>query len=142
MGGIELATHEAQPLKAGAAAKDKKKSVSQAKVWSFTWNLTLTRVLCPSSAVTFHDCSIHVQPIGCVFLFPCGSTLLITQENVAASRKSDENISQSKKEKTPEHNKEKTSHPAKENTPQFKKERAQQTKKTIMVTKYKHNMPW
>merc|ERR1712156_1192168 len=93
MGGTQLATHEAQPLKAGAAAKDKKKSVPQAK------------------------------------------------ENVAASRESDENISQSKKEETPELDKEKTSPPAKENTPQFKKETTPQPKKEKNPSPSKEKTP-
>ena len=76
-----------------------------------------------------------------MFLFPCGSTLLITQENVAASRKSDENISQSKKEKTPELDKEKTSPPAKENTPQYKKETTPQPKKEKNPSPSKEKTP-
>ena len=66
---------------------------------------------------------------------------LITQENVAARRKSNDNISQSRKEKTPELNKEKTSPPSKENTPEFKKERTPQPRKEKNPSPSKENIP-
>ena len=66
---------------------------------------------------------------------------LITQENVAARRKSNDNISQSRKEKTPELNKEKTSPPSKENTPQFKKERTPQLRKEKNPLPSKEKIP-
>ena len=66
---------------------------------------------------------------------------LITQENVAARRKSNDNISQSRKEKTPELNKEKTSPPSKENTPQFKKERTPQPRKEKNPSPSKEKIP-
>ena len=65
---------------------------------------------------------------------------LITQENVAARRKSNDNISQSRKEKTPELNKEKTSS-SKENTPQFKKERTPQPRKEKNPSPSKEKIP-
>merc|ERR1712130_903340 len=101
VGGIEVATLEAQPMKAGAKPKEKKETKAEKEA--------------------FPKAKKEVSPKP--------EKNIVTETNKAKSPQPKKEKSQPKKEKTPQPKKEKTPQPKKEKTPQPEKEKTPQPNK-------------